>query len=240
MDRGAQGASRQGEGVHPARDQLSAERRALPWVKVEKNYVFDTPDGKKRLGDLFAGRSQLIVYHFMLGPDWEEGCPSCSYLADHFDGAALHLSQRDVTFTAVSRAPPARDRSLQEAHGLALPVGVVLRQRLQLRLPRVVQAEERRRQGRIQLRMGEFRVRRDAWRERVLSRTRPAPSFTPIRPMRAVSTSWSALTIFSTSCPKAATRPSCLGPWRGCGAMTNMTTPNQVRAAARTSTTDAA
>ena len=88
-----------------ARDQLSAERRALPWVKVEKNYVFDTPSGKKTLGDLFGGRSQLIVYHFMLGPDWGEGCPSCSYLADHFDGAALHLPHRDVTLTAVSRAP---------------------------------------------------------------------------------------------------------------------------------------
>jgi predicted dithiol-disulfide oxidoreductase (DUF899 family) len=88
-----------------ARDQLSAERRTLPWVKVEKTYVFDTPDGKKTLGDLFDGRSQLIVYHFMLGPDWGEGCPSCSYLADHFDGAALHLAHRDVTLVAVSRAP---------------------------------------------------------------------------------------------------------------------------------------
>ena len=88
-----------------ARDQLSAERRALPWVKVEKNYVFDTPSGKKKLGDLFGGRSQLIVYHFMLGPDWGEGCPSCSYLADHFDGVALHLPHRDVSLTAVSRAP---------------------------------------------------------------------------------------------------------------------------------------
>jgi predicted dithiol-disulfide oxidoreductase (DUF899 family) len=88
-----------------ARDQLSAERRALPWVKVEKTYVFDTPEGKKTLADLFDGRSQLIVYHFMLGPDWGEGCPSCSYLADHFDGAALHLPHRDVTLTVVSRAP---------------------------------------------------------------------------------------------------------------------------------------
>jgi predicted dithiol-disulfide oxidoreductase (DUF899 family) len=88
-----------------ARDQLSAERRALPWVKVEENYLFDTPEGKKSLGDLFDGRSQLIVYHFMLGPDWGEGCPSCSYLADHFDGAALHLTHRDVTLLAVSRAP---------------------------------------------------------------------------------------------------------------------------------------
>jgi predicted dithiol-disulfide oxidoreductase (DUF899 family) len=88
-----------------ARDRLSAERRALPWVKVEKNYLFDTPEGKKSLADLFDGRSQLIVYHFMLGPDWGEGCPSCSYLADHFDGAALHLTHRDVTLLAVSRAP---------------------------------------------------------------------------------------------------------------------------------------
>ncbi|MFZ1070966.1 MAG: DUF899 family protein, partial [Methyloceanibacter sp.] len=88
-----------------ARDRLSAERRALPWVKVEKNYLFDTPEGKKSLADLFDGRSQLIVYHFMLGPDWGEGCPSCSYLADHFDGAALHLAHRDVALIAVSRAP---------------------------------------------------------------------------------------------------------------------------------------
>jgi predicted dithiol-disulfide oxidoreductase (DUF899 family) len=87
------------------RDQLSAERRELPWVRVEKPYVFDTPDGKKSLADLFGGRSQLIVYHFMLGPDWDAGCPSCSLLADHFDGAAVHLAHRDVSFMAVSRAP---------------------------------------------------------------------------------------------------------------------------------------
>ena len=91
-----------------ARDRLSAERRALPWVKVDKAYVFDTPQGKKTLAELFDGRSQLIVYHFMLGPGWEEGCQSCSYLADHFDGATIHLAQRDVTFLAVSRAPLAK------------------------------------------------------------------------------------------------------------------------------------
>src|SRR6476620_2615886 len=88
-----------------ARDKLSAERRALPWVKFEKDYVFDTPSGKNILGDLFDGRSQLIVYHLMLGPNWREGCPSCSLLADHFDGAALHLAHRDVILLAVSRAP---------------------------------------------------------------------------------------------------------------------------------------
>ena len=88
-----------------ARDALSKKRRELPWEKVEKNYLFDTPSGKKTLADLFGGKSQLIVYHFMLGPGWEQGCPSCSYLADHFDGPAIHLPQRDVAFVVVSRAP---------------------------------------------------------------------------------------------------------------------------------------
>ena len=87
------------------RDKLSAERRELPWVKVEKNYVFDAPKGKETLADLFDGRSQLIVYHFMFGPEWEQGCPSCSFLSDHIDGANLHLAHRDVTFVVVSRAP---------------------------------------------------------------------------------------------------------------------------------------
>jgi predicted dithiol-disulfide oxidoreductase (DUF899 family) len=87
------------------RDALSAERRELPWVRVEKEYVFDAPGGKQTLADLFDGRSQLIVYHFMFGPEWEQGCPSCSLLADHFDGAAVHLAQRDVTLVVVSRAP---------------------------------------------------------------------------------------------------------------------------------------
>jgi predicted dithiol-disulfide oxidoreductase (DUF899 family) len=87
------------------RDRLSALRRQLPWVKVEKAYVFDGPAGKETLADLFDKRSQLIVYHFMFGPGWEQGCPSCSLLADHFDGATVHLAQRDVTFVAISRAP---------------------------------------------------------------------------------------------------------------------------------------
>ncbi len=87
------------------RDQLSAERRALPWTRVDKRYGFEGPDGKETLADLFDGRSQLIVYHFMLGPGWEQGCPSCSFLADHFDGALVHLAHRDVTLVAVSRAP---------------------------------------------------------------------------------------------------------------------------------------
>jgi predicted dithiol-disulfide oxidoreductase (DUF899 family) len=86
------------------RDALAAERRQLPWVKVEKNYVFDSPGGKKTLAGLFDGKSQLIIYHFMFGPDWKEGCPSCSFNMDHTDGALVHLAQRDVSFAAVSRA----------------------------------------------------------------------------------------------------------------------------------------
>jgi Bacterial protein of unknown function (DUF899) len=87
------------------RDALAAERRQLPWVKVDKNYVFDSPGGRKTLADLFDGRSQLIIYHFMFGPEWNEGCPSCSFNMDHTDGALVHLAQRDVSFAAVSRAP---------------------------------------------------------------------------------------------------------------------------------------
>jgi predicted dithiol-disulfide oxidoreductase (DUF899 family) len=87
------------------RDALSAERRKLPWVKIDKEYVFDGPNGKETLADLFDGRSQLIVYHFMFGPDWEEGCPSCSFLCDHIDGTLAHLEHHDVTLLAISRAP---------------------------------------------------------------------------------------------------------------------------------------
>jgi len=88
-----------------ARDELSRQRRQLPWVKIDKPYLFEGPNGKETLADLFGSKSQLIVYHFMLGPGWEEGCKSCSYLSDHWDGAAIHLAQRDVAFLCVSRAP---------------------------------------------------------------------------------------------------------------------------------------
>jgi predicted dithiol-disulfide oxidoreductase (DUF899 family) len=87
------------------RDELSAERRALPWVKVEKAYVFNSLDGEKTLADLFEGRGQLIVQHFMFGPDWQEGCVGCSFQADHVDAARQHFEHRDVSFVAISRAP---------------------------------------------------------------------------------------------------------------------------------------
>jgi len=87
------------------RDEISAERRRLPWMKVEKNYVFDTLHGPKTLAELFQHKSQLIIYHFMLGPGWAEGCVGCSFGADHFDSALQHLLQKDVNFLVVSRAP---------------------------------------------------------------------------------------------------------------------------------------
>jgi len=99
------------------RDALSAARRQLPMVKVEKQYVFDGPKGKETLSDLFGARSQLIVYHFMFGPDWQEGCKSCSYLADHFDGANWHLPPRDVTLVVVSRAPFPEIQAYQKRMG---------------------------------------------------------------------------------------------------------------------------
>src|SRR5579864_2941556 len=88
------------------RDQLSQQRRELPWERVDKQYIFEGPNGSKEtLADLFAGRSQLVIYHFMFGPDWEQGCPSCSFWADNFNGVIIHLNHRDVTFAAISHAP---------------------------------------------------------------------------------------------------------------------------------------
>jgi predicted dithiol-disulfide oxidoreductase (DUF899 family) len=103
------------------RDRLSAERRALPWVKVEKSYVFDTPAGKRTLAELFDGRSQLVVKHFMLGPGWKEGCVGCSFGADHISGALVHLEHHDVSVVAVSRAPLAEIEAYRKRMGWSFP-----------------------------------------------------------------------------------------------------------------------
>jgi predicted dithiol-disulfide oxidoreductase (DUF899 family) len=104
------------------RDELSRQRRELPWERVEKQYVFEGTDGtRKTLADLFDGRSQLAVYHFMFGPEWAEGCPSCSMAADHFDGSLVHLAQRDVTLVAVSRARPEQIAAFQKRMGWRFP-----------------------------------------------------------------------------------------------------------------------
>ena len=86
------------------RDQLSQERRDMPWVKVDKEYVFEGPNGKESLSDLFEDKSQLMIYHFMFGPDWDEGCPSCSFWADNYNGIVVHLKHREITMLAISRA----------------------------------------------------------------------------------------------------------------------------------------
>lgn len=99
------------------RDELSRQRRELPWERVEKQYVFEGPHGKETHADLFDGRSQLIVYHFMFGPGWTEGCKSCSYLADHFDAMTIHLAHRDVTFGVISHAPYAEIEAFKKRMG---------------------------------------------------------------------------------------------------------------------------
>jgi len=104
-----------------ARDAVSAQRRELPWVKVDKKYVFDTPDGKRTLADLFESRSQLIVYHFMWRRDLDAGCVGCSFLADHIDGANMHLVQHDVSFVVVSRAPLATLQDFKRRMGWRFP-----------------------------------------------------------------------------------------------------------------------
>jgi len=103
------------------RDELAAERRRLPWVRLDKNYEFDGPDGRLSMTDLFGDKSQLIVYHFMMGPGWEEGCPICSFWADSFDGTSVHLAHRDAAFVAVSRAPFAEIEAYRRRMGWSFP-----------------------------------------------------------------------------------------------------------------------
>jgi predicted dithiol-disulfide oxidoreductase (DUF899 family) len=103
------------------RDRLAAARRDLPWVRIDKRYVFRTPGGEETLAELFDGRSQLIIYHFMLAPDWKEGCVGCSFVADHVDGAEQHLRHHDVTFTSVSRAPLPEIESYKRRMGWKFP-----------------------------------------------------------------------------------------------------------------------
>jgi predicted dithiol-disulfide oxidoreductase (DUF899 family) len=100
-----------------ARSAVVAQRRRLPWTRVEKEYAFDTPAGRQTLADLFDGCGRLIVYHFMFAPEWQQGCPDCSRLADHFDGMHGHLARRDATFAAISRAPLAKIEAYRQSKG---------------------------------------------------------------------------------------------------------------------------
>jgi predicted dithiol-disulfide oxidoreductase (DUF899 family) len=112
----------QAEKEHTRRgDELARQRRELPWVRVDKDYRFETDEGEASLGDLFRGNSQLLVYHFMLGPDYKAGCPSCSAIADGFDGSAIHLAHHDVTLMAISRAPLANIQAFKRRMGWSFP-----------------------------------------------------------------------------------------------------------------------
>ena len=119
-------------------DDVTRQRMELPWVRVDEAYRFDTEDGEATLADLFRGRSQLLVYHFMYGPDWSEGCPSCSAVADGFDETFVHLQNHDVAFTAVIARPARQAPGLSGPDGVELSVGVVRAERLQLRFRRVL------------------------------------------------------------------------------------------------------
>ena len=145
-----------------AHDELARQRRELPWVKVDKSYVFDGPDGKETLADLFAGRSQLIVKHFMFGPDWQEGCVGCSFGADQMEGSLVHLVNHDVMVVAVSRAPYPKIAAFHKRMGWPFKWVSSAGSRLQLRLQRVVhRGAEGHGQGLLQFRgtgLGERRA----------------------------------------------------------------------------------
>ena len=134
-------------------DELARRRQELPWVRVDKEYRFETDEGSASLADLFRGRSQLLVYHFMFGPDYAAGCPSCSAIADGFNGFVVHLANHDVTLSAVSRAPLAKLQAYKRRMGWTFPWASSFGPGLQLRLQRLVHRGATARGGRrIQLR----------------------------------------------------------------------------------------
>ena len=149
---GAARPARGGEGADPASDELAQRRQELPWVRVDKAYRFETDEGSASLADLFQGRSQLLVYHFMFGPDYKAGCPSCSAIADGFNGFAVHLANHDVMLWAVSRAPLAKLQAYKRRMGWTLSLGLLPGRRLQFRLQCLVHRGAAARRGyRLQL-----------------------------------------------------------------------------------------
>ena len=170
------------------RDEIARERRALPWERVAKDYVFDTPEGPRSLAELFDGRRQLVVQHFMFGPGWEQGCPSCSFMADHTDGMMVHLAHRDVTFVAVSRAPLAEIERFRQRMGWQLRLGVVAGSDFNRDFHVSFDAEDRvRGRGLLQLRHRPASRTRRRPASASSARTTPATSSTPTRPTGAAS-----------------------------------------------------
>ena len=203
------------------RDELSRQRRELPWEKVEKNYVFEGPDGQEALADLFGGRSQLMVYHFMFGPEWPEGCPSCSMVADHFGGSLVHLAAAGRDAGRGFTGAPGPDRGVPEAHGVGIQVGLVARERLQPRLSRLLHAgRDGPGQGALQLRPQRVSERGGARPQRLLSRTGTARSSTPTPRTGGASRSCWGSTASSISRRRGATRRACPSRWPGSAIMT--------------------
>ena len=197
------------------RDRLSEKRRALPWVRVEKAYVFDGEEGPVRFADLFDGRSQLVVQHFMFGPDWQEGCPGCSLLADQVDGPRQHFEHRDVSFAAVSRGPIDKLQAYRKRMGWNFRWVSSAANDFNFDY-HVSFSEEERKRGVVY----NLDKRGDPGSTRFLAsacstRTMTGRSITPIRPMAAAARCSCRSIAGSTSRRMGATRPGTATSWIG-------------------------
>ena len=184
----AQGAAAKEKKFTKARDELSQQRRELPWVKVDKPYAFEGPDGKQPLADLFDDRGQLIVYHFVFGPDWEAGYPHCSRWADNFNGIIVHLNQRDVTMVAISRAPYAKLAAYRKRMGWTFKWLSSLESDFNIDFNVSFTPQDIAAKTRCIISSARIPSPPSVKASACSSRTPPAPCSTPIRPMRAAST----------------------------------------------------
>jgi predicted dithiol-disulfide oxidoreductase (DUF899 family) len=196
------------------KDAIAEERRKLPWVKVAKNYVFDSPSGKKTLADLFGGKNQLIVYHFMFGPDWSEGCPSCSFNMDHVDGSLVHLAQRDVSFAAISRAPSSKIEPFKKRMGWKFNWASSYANDFNRDYGVFLTKEESNNGNSYNFGTSDFLAKK--LRESVSSTRKGKKSSIPTQRMHEAQRRFSTLTTTSNSCPRGATKKACTSPWRGC------------------------
>lgn len=203
------------------RDALIRQRQALPWEKVEKDYTFEGPDGPLTLSELFGSRSQLAVYHFMLGPDWEEGCKSCSFWADNFEGIPVHLAQRDVTFIAVSRAPLARIEAYRTRMGWSFPWVSSHGSDFNFDYQASYTPNSSPRARSTTTTIGS-KATASCRASASSPRTRRGRSSTATPPTAAASRRSTAPTTSSTSSPKAAMRRPSTSPWPGCNGTTSI------------------
>jgi len=201
------------------RDELSQLRRNLPWEKVEKEYVFDGPRGRETLSQLFDGRSQLVIYHFMFDPEWNEGCKSCSFIADHYDPAIVHLNQRDVTMVTVSRAPLPKLDAFKKRMGWTFKwvssYGTDFNWDTTSHLKPKTLPKNR---STTTIMFSHSPPQRDLVSVSS-AKTNPARFFTPIHRSPAGSTCSSLLTTFWTSCRKVAMNRDSHTVWSGCATM---------------------